>query len=190
MSVPPLVRAALLLAAEQKFGHSSAPEHGRLLRLLAGGVPPGGVIGETGTGCGVGLAWLADGAPDGVRLVSVERDPARSTAAQKLFADREQVTVHTGDWRDLREHGPFDLLSLDGGGHGKTPHAGFAEPEQWLRPGGTVVIDDFTPTVDWPPRHGGEVDHPRLRWLDHPHLRATQLRLTPDLTVVVGTRIG
>ncbi len=32
------------------------------------------LIGETGTGCGVGLAWLASGAGPGTRLVSVERD--------------------------------------------------------------------------------------------------------------------
>ncbi|SNS59461.1 Predicted O-methyltransferase YrrM [Asanoa hainanensis] len=183
-----LVRAATLLAAEQRFAHSSVTAHGHLLRLLAGGVPAGGVIGETGTGCGVGLAWLTEGAPDGVRLVSIERDPERSAAAKALFEGRRNVTVHTGDWRDLREHGPFDLLSLDGGGHGKTPNAGFAEPGDWLKPGGTVVIDDFTPTTDWPPRHAGEVDHARLRWLDHPHLHATQIRLAPDLAVVIGTR--
>jgi predicted O-methyltransferase YrrM len=43
------------------------------------------VIGETGTGCGVGLAWLACGAhPDG-RLVSVEREPARAGVAAGVF---------------------------------------------------------------------------------------------------------
>lgn len=31
--------------------------------------------GETGTGCGVGPAWPASGAADGVRLVSAQRDP-------------------------------------------------------------------------------------------------------------------
>jgi len=99
------------------------------------------------------------------------------------------VTIHTGDWRELRPYGPFDLLSLDGGGHGKRPDAGFAEPEDWLRLGGVVVIDDFAPTTDWPPRHHGEVDHARLRWLDHPRLRATTLRIADDLAVVVGTRV-
>ncbi|GAA1851904.1 class I SAM-dependent methyltransferase [Asanoa iriomotensis] len=188
MSLPARVRAATRLAARHGFPHSSVPAHGRLLRVLAGGVPPGGVIGETGTGYGVGLAWLAAGAAPGVRLVSVERDPDRARAAAALFDGA--AMVHIGDWTELRDHGPFDLLVLDGGGHGKTEAAGFAEPADWLRIGGSVVVDDFTPSTDWPPRHGGEVDHARLRWLDHPRLRATQLRVAPGLAVVVGTRVS
>jgi predicted O-methyltransferase YrrM len=43
------------------------PEQGRLLFALAARAQP---IGETGTGCGVGLAWLASGARPGTRLVS------------------------------------------------------------------------------------------------------------------------
>lgn len=47
---------------------------------------PGGVIGETGTRCGVGLAWLASAAGPGTRLVSVERRPARHAVARRVFA--------------------------------------------------------------------------------------------------------
>jgi hypothetical protein len=56
-------------------------------------------------------------------------------------------------------------------------------------PGGTVVVDDFTPATGWPPLHEGEVDRARLHWLEHPALRATELRLAPDLSAVVGTRV-
>ncbi|GIF63083.1 hypothetical protein Ais01nite_11180 [Asanoa ishikariensis] len=112
-------------------------------------------------------------------------------AVPKLVRAAMRVAAqHQFAYSSATSHGRLWVVSLDGGGHGKTPHAGFAEPGEWLRLGGTVVIDDFTPTTDWPPRHGGEVDHPRLRWLDHPRLRATQLRLTPDLAVVIGTRIS
>ena len=48
------------------FESSCLPSHGRLLQVLAGGVGEG-VIGETGTGAGVGLAWMASGARRGVR---------------------------------------------------------------------------------------------------------------------------
>lgn len=72
--LPPLVRQAVEVAILEGFTNSCLPSHGRLLQLVAGGVGEGGVIGETGTGCGVGLAWLASGARSGVRLVSVERD--------------------------------------------------------------------------------------------------------------------
>jgi hypothetical protein len=66
--LPPLVQRAVDLARRLGFAYSCRPEHGRLLRALAAGA---GAIGETGTGCGVGLAWLASGARPGTRLVSV-----------------------------------------------------------------------------------------------------------------------
>src|SRR5258708_39300881 len=55
--LPPLVRAAVELAAGQGFDHSCAPAQGRLLALLAA-ARPGPKVGETGTGGGGGLAWV------------------------------------------------------------------------------------------------------------------------------------
>ncbi|MGC0332174.1 putative O-methyltransferase YrrM [Streptomyces sp. SAI-170] len=184
--LPPLVARAVAAARAHGFPHSCRPEQGRLLHALAGGARR--VIGETGTGLGVGLAWLASGAGQDVRLVSVERDPQRARAAAALFADRPGVEVLTGDWRRVEEHGPFDLLVLDGGGQGKTPGDAPADVERLLAPGGTVVVDDFTPATTWPPLHDGRPDLARLHWLDHPALHTVELRLAPDLSVVVGTR--
>jgi len=184
---PPLVAAAVALARRTGFGCSCRPEQGRLLRVLAGGVGAGG-IGETGTGCGVGLAWLASGAAPGARLTSVERDAARAASARKVFADRPEVTIVTGDWRDL-PGGPFDLLVLDGGGQGK----GTAEPldpADWVRPGGLLVIDDFTPMTGWPPVHEDRPDATRLHWLRHPRLAAAELRIAPDSATIVATFLG
>lgn len=83
-SLPPLVERALSAARRHGFGHSCRPEQGRLLHLLAGGARRS--IAETGTGCGVGLAWLASGAAADVQLLSVERDPARAKVAADVFA--------------------------------------------------------------------------------------------------------
>jgi len=69
--LPPLVERAVSVARQAGFANSCRPEHGRLLLALASGAE---VIGETGTGCGVGLAWLASGAQPGARLVSVDPD--------------------------------------------------------------------------------------------------------------------
>jgi predicted O-methyltransferase YrrM len=188
--LPPLVARAVAASRANGFGYSCRPEQGRLLYALAAGAGSGR-IGETGTGCGVGLAWLASGAAGpGVRLVSVERDPARARLAAEVFAEDDRVTVMCGDWREIGGHGPFDLLVLDGGGQGKAPGDEPAAPEDLLAPGGTVVIDDFTPAVPgvWPPSHDGEPDRARLHWLQHPALRAVELRLAPDLATVVGVR--
>ncbi|MEU9477812.1 SAM-dependent methyltransferase [Streptomyces sp. NPDC048191] len=185
--LPALVRAALTAARGSGFPYSCRPEQGRLLHALAGGARAR--IGETGTGLGVGLAWLASGAAPGVRLWSVERDPERARAAAAVFAGRPEVTVLGGDWRRIEEYGPFDLLVLDGGGQGKVPGDPPADVERLLVPGGTVVVDDFTPASGRPPLHEGEPDRARLHWLEHPALRATELRLAADLSTVVGTRL-
>ncbi|MGP3968896.1 O-methyltransferase [Streptomyces sp. 6N223] len=188
IDLPPRVARAVAAARASGFACSCRPEQGLLLRALAGGAA--GVIGETGTGCGVGLAWLAGGAGPGVRLVSVERDPARARLAAEVFADDDRVTVLCGDWREIAAHGPFDLLVLDGGGGGKAPGDEPADPGALLAPGGTVVIDDFSPAEPgvWPPQHDGQPDRARLHWLEHPALRSVELRLAPDLATVVGVR--
>ena len=182
--LPELVAAAVAAATEAGFDNSCRPEHGRLLSLLAAGVR-GGVIGETGTGCGVGLAWLASGAGPDVRLVSVERDTTRHAVAQRVFAGDDRVTLLRGDWPELAAHGPFDLLVPDGGGQGKGAERPL-DPAAWLTFGGTLVIDDFAPLTEWPARFLGEPDTARLHWLTHPAMLATEIRLAPDLSTVVA----
>lgn len=53
--VPPLVRRAVALAEKLGLTDSSLPEVGRLLAVVAAHVR-GGVVGEIGTGRGVGTA--------------------------------------------------------------------------------------------------------------------------------------
>jgi hypothetical protein len=120
-----------------------------------------------------------------VQLVSVERDPARAAVAAEVFAAAPQVRVVCGDWTELYGQGPFDLLVLDGGGQGKGDGEP-ADPVRLLAPGGAVVVDDFTPASGWPPLHDGQPDTARLHWLEHPALRAVEVRLAPDLASVVG----
>jgi predicted O-methyltransferase YrrM len=181
------VRAAVELAVSRDFDNSCDPAQGRLLAVLAKGAA-GGRIGETGTGCGVGLSWMLDAAGEATSLVSVEIDPGRARASAALFAGLPNVRVFEGNWTDLREHGPFDLLVLDGGGKGKEP--GDDPPldpaDGWLAVGGTIVLDDFTPSG----QPGASVhDQARRYWLGHPALQATELRLSPTLATVVGTRV-
>jgi predicted O-methyltransferase YrrM len=188
VDLPPFVAAAVEAARRVGFGQSCRPEQGRLLRVLAGGVGAG-VIGETGTGCGVGLAWLACGAHPGARLVSVERDRTRAAVAAGVLAGDRRVAVRAGDWRELAGDGPFDLLVLDGGGQGKGGEPPL-DPGGWLRPGGLVVLDDFTPATSWPPTYDGRPDAARMYWLEHPQLRAAEVRVTPAAATIVATFLG
>ncbi len=51
------------------------------------------------------------------------------------------------------------------------------------------MIDDFSPTTDWPPRFGGEIDTARLHWFTHPQLRATQVAVDPTSVTVLATYV-
>ncbi|WP_037907359.1 O-methyltransferase [Actinacidiphila yeochonensis] len=183
--LPPLVERAARTALHLDFAYSCRPEQGRLLSVLAAGARR---IGETGTGCGVGLAWLVSGMRPDATAVSVERDPDRAEAASALFAGlAPQVRVECADWTVIGGHGPFDLLVLDGGGQGKDGGAP-ADPVALLRPGGLLVIDDFAPSGGGTPAFGGGPDSARLHWLDHPLLRTVEVPLAPDLAVLLATR--
>ncbi|MBT2401359.1 class I SAM-dependent methyltransferase [Streptomyces sp. ISL-100] len=182
-AVPPRVAAAERVASEAGFRKSCISEVGRLLGLAAS-AKPHGIIAESGTGSGVGTAWLHSGLGAGARLVTVERDEELARRAASVFADDKRVSVLTGDWRLLEQHAPFDVFFCDGGGKRDDPQ-GVVE---LLAPGGLLILDDFTPSPHWPPRFGGEVDQLRLFYLTHPALDATEMLTTPASSVVVAAR--
>lgn len=187
--LPPLVVRAVALAVERGFEYSCLPAQGRLLQVLAR-ARRGGRIGETGTGCGVGLAWIVSAVDRAGTIVSAEIDAERAAAVQELFRDYPNVRVLSSNWKALEDHAPFDLLVLDGGGTGKHPpvDAERADPAKLLAPGGTLVMDDFGPPIGWPRRMDGQVDTARMAWLQHPELLATEIPVTGDMTAIVAMR--
>lgn len=183
--VPETVIAAERLAAEAGFTHSCLQEVGRLLAMAAAAKPTG-VIAESGTGSGVGTAWLRSGLGPDARLVTVERDLPLAERAAALFADDPRVEVLTGDWRLLEAHAPFDVFFCDGGGKREDPE----RVVELLAPGGVLVMDDFTPAATWPPRFDGEVDELRVFYLCHPRLSAVEVLTTATTSAVVATRLA
>jgi predicted O-methyltransferase YrrM len=181
---PPLVATARALAAELEFDHSCSMGTGRLLATLAASVS--GTVGESGTGCGVGAAWLRSGLRDGSRIVTVERDPARAAGAARLFTGDPAVTVMAGEWSALRHHGPFALLFLDGGGK----LDGVDAVADLVAAGGLVVMDDFTPADGWPPRFDGRPDALRIAWLTDPRFTAVEVRVSATESAILATRSG
>ncbi|NUU26010.1 MAG: transferase [Streptomycetaceae bacterium] len=156
---------------------------GRLLSLAAT-AKPAGTIAESGTGAGVGSAWLHSGLGPKARLITVERDEELARRAAGLFADDPRVSVLTGDWRLLEAHAPFDVFFCDGGGKRDAP----ASVVELLAPGGLLILDDFTPSPHWPPRYDGQVDELRLLYLTHPSLDATEIRTTATSTAIIAAR--
>ncbi|WP_344050750.1 O-methyltransferase [Streptomyces thermoalcalitolerans] len=182
-AVPSRVAIAERVASETGFKKSCIPEVGRLLGLAAT-AKPHGVIAESGTGAGVGTAWLHSGLGAGARLVTVERDEEPARRAARVFADDDRVSVLTGDWRLLERYAPFDVFFCDGGGKRDDPE----RVVELLAPGGLLILDDFTPSPHWPPRFGGEVDELRLFCLTHPTPDATEVLTTPDSSAIVAAR--
>jgi predicted O-methyltransferase YrrM len=200
---PPLVQRALALAEEMGFplmpegrplgyeGPPSAciPAVGRLLQSLAA-ARPGGRLGELGTGAGVGTAWLASGMQPGASLTSVEIDLERAAAARALFTYRPDVTVLTGDWRDLlKDEPPFDLLFMDVG------VSNYLVPENWdellsvVRVGGQIVFDDLWPIELWPPEWDDLVDLKREFAFQNPRVISVEVRTTPTQVALLITRV-
>ena len=91
--LPERVADAVDLAKSRDFPLSCRIEQGRLVHALAQGARLR--IGETGTGFGVGLAWLLESRRPAVPVVSVDRDPERVAAVREMFADEPDLTLLT-----------------------------------------------------------------------------------------------
>jgi predicted O-methyltransferase YrrM len=191
--IPPLVQAALDLGRVQGFERSCLPEVGRLLSILAAHVQAG-IVGEIGSGTGVGAAWMLSHLAPTTRFVTVEADEQRAQAVQHLFRALPNALVIHDDWHAILPYGPFDLLFVDAG-------AAKAPPGQQtdttaaetiltaLRPGGIVLLDDLTPEADWPPHLHNRPDPVREFWLNDTRVQATELLTTPHSAAILATRI-
>jgi predicted O-methyltransferase YrrM len=184
VELPDVVRRALDLSRRRGFVTSSRLETGRLLAALA--ASRSGRLGECGTGCGVGAAWLSSGAREGSSVITAELDSDLAQAVAELFGADPRVEVITGDWGALRDRGPFSLLFLD------VPEAkhrsGADEVADLLEPGGLVVLDDFTPSACWPPIYQGRVDAVRAAWLTDPRFTTVEVMVTDDAAVLIAAK--
>lgn len=164
-----------LLPGESSNGTACLTEFGPILSFLAA-MRPGGRIAEIGTGVGVGTGWLAHGLAGGATLTTVEIDPARAAVAAEVFADRSDVMVLVGDWRDTLA--PLDLVFVDGG------YAAELDPDRrgalidLVCVGGTLVLDDVTPEQLWPAESRGQADRKREFALRDDRLLSAEFRVT------------
>lgn len=174
---PPRVWRAVEATRRAEFPLACLPEVGRLLELCAG-LPGVMRICELGTAYGVGAAWIESGMRPGATLLTVEHDRDRARGASALFAGNPAVEVVAGDWIVALDRGPFDMLFSDSGVKRATGDVERLLP--LLKPGGILVLDDFTP---------GRPDDPvRRMWLGHPALRAVELALSSQAAAILATR--
>ena len=160
---------------------SSRLETGRLLATLAASRT--GTLGECGSGCGVGSAWLTSAARKGSRIITAELDAGLAGAVTELFDDDPNVEVINGDWGALRDYAPFSLLFLD---VREAKRSGADVVADLLEPGGIVVLDDFTPCDTWPPTYQGRVDLIRQQWLTDDRFTTVEVAVATDAAVLIA----
>lgn len=185
---PPLVRLAVEASRRVGYAKSCVPEVGALLRVLAASMAARR-IGETGTACGVGAAWIASGMAHDAKLITYELDDEAAETATSIFAQEPRVEVVPGDAREIGDHGPFDLLFADGGFNKSEPEPLLALVER----GGIVLLDDLTPQHAWTPalraKYGEWRNDPvRVAWQES-EARTTELLVTPDESVLLAVRL-
>jgi predicted O-methyltransferase YrrM len=186
--VPALVLEAVALAKRLEFDLTVHPATGRLLASLAGGITDG-LIGETGTGTGAGVAWMLSAASAGTRIVSIELDDDRARAAADLFRGQPNVRILHGEANALADHGPFDLLVLDAPSTPGPLDRAALDPGRHLRPNGLLVKDDLWPMTSWPPRaFDGSDDLVRMRWFEHPEMLTTEVVVAEGFAVQIARR--
>lgn len=186
--VPERVLRAVQLARDFDFELSTQPETGRLASALASGVV-NGLIGETGTGTGVGLAWMHATAPSTTQLISIELHAERAAATAELFSDCPNVTVLQGDAHELAGYGPFDLLVLDTGVGPGPMNFVDVDPVAQLKPNGLIFNDDQWPMTHWPPvTFDGNDCVVRPHWLDHPEVFTTEVQVADGYGVLLSRR--
>jgi predicted O-methyltransferase YrrM len=187
--LPALVKRAVDVTRQMGYERACLPEAGRLLRALAAR-RPGMTIGETGTACGVGAAWLASAMVDSSRLYTVELDQARADASRRVFHALENVTALQGDWRVIVGFAPFDLLFVDGGLE-KTDCETIVS---LLAPHGIAVFDDMTPLHAWSAtQRAAFVDGDPIRkaWAAESRAAAFEVLLTEDESaLLIFSQVG
>jgi predicted O-methyltransferase YrrM len=170
--LPELVRAAVQASRDTGCERACIPEFGRLLRVLAAGR---GRIGETGTACGVGAAWIVSGMSPIASVVTVELDERYASAAAGALGETARVIA--GDWTEIRRFGPFDLLFCDHGVDKGDP----GPMLELVAPGGLLVLDDLTPAR-------AEGDPIRAAWAARDDAVTAEVLLTPTESCLLVSR--
>lgn len=151
-----------LLELEEKskeigFTMPSDRHIGSLLRTLVMS-KPGGRFLELGTGIGLSLAWMVDGASKDANIISVDNDPELIAIAENYFSDVSNLKLICEDgssWIKNYNAPTFDLIFADAW-PGK--HSDLDEVLELLNPGGFYVIDDMNAQANWPSDHEENVD--------------------------------
>lgn len=150
---------ATILSQSQaiKFGMPSDLETGSLIRCLVAS-KPGGQFLDIGTGTGLSLSWMADGAGAQARITSIDNNARYQQIARSVFKDDHRISIICADgteWLNNYDGPPFDLVFADAW-PGKFECLDKAL--SLIKVGGFYLIDDLLPQPNWPQGHQPNVN--------------------------------
>jgi len=140
-----------------KFSMPSDLKTGSLLRTLCASKPSGHFL-DIGTGTGLSLAWMAEGANDTARMISIDINAEFQQVAVDTFAGDQRISIVCADgneWLTFYDGEQFDLIFAD------AMPGKFEVLDQTLsliKIGGYYLIDDLLPQPNWPEGHAPRVE--------------------------------
>lgn len=131
---------------------------GSLLRTLAASKPSGHFL-DIGTGTGLSLAWIAEGANETSRIISIDINAVFQQVAREIFENDDRISIICADgneWLTFYDGEQFDLIFAD------AMPGKFEVLDQTLaliKVGGFYLIDDLLPQPNWPEGHPERVEN-------------------------------
>ncbi len=184
VNLPRLTTALEEKCIELGFTMPSDRLVGSLLRNLCLSKPGGNFL-ELGTGIGLSLAWIVDGAIKEASVTSIDNDSLLTDLAVGFFSDHKNVQVICSDggkWLEEYTGPAFDLIFADAW-PGKYSHLDRAL--SLLATGGFYVIDDMKVQSNWPDGHQQQVNELVSILSKRPDLRVSKLDWSTGVILAV-----
>jgi predicted O-methyltransferase YrrM len=157
VKLPDTYSAILSQSKAIQFSMPSDLETGSLIRSLTAS-KPGGIFLDIGTGTGLSLSWMADGADAEATIISVDNNEHYQQIARSVFDGDSRVSVINADgatWLNSYRGPQFDLIFADAW-PGKLECLDKAL--SLVKKGGFYLVDDLLPQANWPDGHQPNVD--------------------------------
>lgn len=157
IQTPLFYNEILRKSAEVQFNMLSDLKTGSFLRSLCASKPHGKIL-ELGTGTGLSLCWIAEGATKGSQIISIDNDDAFQSIAREVFKDDSRIEflcLDANNWLKNYSQLKFDIVFADAW-PGKFENLDKAL--DLIAIGGFYLIDDLLPQPNWPDGHNENVD--------------------------------
>lgn len=155
--LPAHYRAINKASQEIEFSMPSDLKTGSFLRTLCAAKPNGTFL-EIGTGTGLSLTWIAEGANAGSTITSIDNNAEFQQIARDIYHEDKRISMICIDgleWIKSQNEEAYDLIFADAW-PGK--FEGLEKTLSLVKLGGFYLIDDLLPQPNWWEGHQLNVD--------------------------------